>query len=87
MKDLTPVRETCEGCGEFGTATEFRTGDEASYQGGLSVCARWSAPPAGWLTSFDDSGEHWVCSVACARKVDSGVRARLVLEERGKDAP
>ncbi len=75
MSDLKVVREICEGCGSDGTGMEFRTGDESTGT------ARWSSPPMGWLTALDAGGEHWVCSVACARKVDTANRARKVLEE------
>ena len=82
MSELTPTQEVCEGCGVIAGGREFRTGDEASY--GVIVSARWSSPPSGWLTSYDDSGEHWVCSVSCARKGDSKLRARVVRDEGRK---
>ena len=47
---------------------------------GISWGARWSSPPPEWFTASDAGGEHWVCSVTCARKVDTMERARQVLE-------
>jgi len=78
--ELSPTREVCEGCGVVAEGREFRSGDEASYNP-ARMCwgARWSAAPPGWLTAYDAGGEHWVCSVACARKVDTAERARQVL--------
>jgi hypothetical protein len=80
-KDLSATREVCEGCGIVAEGAEFRSGDESTYNAaGVSWGPRWSSPPLGWLTAYDACGEHWVCSVTCARKVDSVERARQVLE-------
>jgi len=72
MGDLTPYEEVCESCGARAEGEELRTGDEGT------PVARWAALPPGWLSSFDDAGEHVVCSTLCARKVDTLQRARAV---------
>jgi hypothetical protein len=90
-EDSSATREVCEGCGIAAHGAEFRSGDEATYNpAGVSWGARWCSPPPGWFTASDGGGEHWVCSVTCARKVDTLERARQVLESdegRAKSGP
>lgn len=87
-EDLS-AREVCEGCGIAAQGAVFRSGDEATYNAaGVSWGPRWVSPPPGWFTAADAGGEHWVCSVTCARKVDTAERARQVLESgEGRHGP